>query len=272
MEKITLENYVISIIDNPKETLSKQERNELVQACIPVARKGFNHDGITASDIEIHALDVTTGIYIADKAGKVIGFGGTIPEIVDNKIILHLKGTAIMPEHQSKGLYHLITPLRVLRESEKQNADSFYIGTRTQNPRVFEFMCRLLNFYPQPELTTPDNIKSIAEAYAKIVQDKHSDFHPKNGIIFDKNHLIVRRAYGGVNIEGQEFGFCMYGDNIPKARDERINLYAANSLDFKNGDALILVGQYLDKKKYLDVLKSASSMDYEGKMYGRFAK
>ncbi len=270
MRQITLENYVVRLIDNPNESLSTAERDELVQACSPVARKGFNNDGITANDIKIHALDVTTGIYISDKTGKVIGFGGTTQEIIDDKIVLHLKGTAIMPEHQSKGLYHLITPLRALSEAQKIGPQ-VYIGTRTQNPRVFEFMSGQLRFYPQVKGENPEQISAIAEKYAKIVQDKHSDFHPKE-FVFDKFSMVVRRAYGGTNPDRSEFGFCMYGDNIPIARSKEHTQYMNQKLDFKNGDALILIGEF-SKEAYLNVLKSVSQkFDAENKMHEIFRK
>lgn len=270
MEKIKLVKYGIDIIDNPLETLSKSDRNKLVQACIPVARKGFGHEGITESDIELHALDVTTGIYVSNEQGEVVGFGGCVLEEVDGEKIVHLKGSAIMPEHQSSGLYKIITPVRVLREVEKEGTD-LYVGSRTQNPRVFEFMSNVLGLYPQVDEDVPERMKTVAEGYASIVQNKHSDFVPKDGIVFDKNILAVRRAYGGVDENGEEFGFCMYGDNVPPARNQRTNQFITENLDFQNGDAIILLGQF-SKDDYLNCLQSIKKLDPDGKMYRRFSK
>ena len=249
MERLLIGNYKVDVIDNPKQTLTKKELDDLVQACIPVARKGFGNEGVTESDIYTHAVEVNTGIYIRNEQGELIGFGGSSLEEVGEKSVVHLKGAAILPEYQGKGLYSILTPLRAIREAEK-NGPEVYIGTRTQNPRVFEYMSNRLGFYPKVDETPEKNLEKIAETYATLVNEKHSDFRSKGGVGFNKESFVVKRAYGFVNEEGEEQGFCMYGENMPQAKDSRIDNYLQKNLDFSNGDAMILVGKF-DEKTYM---------------------
>ena len=269
LERLSLEDYTIEIIDNP-DALDEEEKKSLVSACIPVAREGFKNDDITENDIRIHAIEGTTGVYLKNKQGDIIGFGGSVSEIIQEKTVLHLKGTVLLPEYQGKGLYKIITPLRVLRESEKIGED-FYVGTRTQNPKVFGFMSRKLDLFPKASEQTPEEIRDIAEGYAKLVQEKHSDFIPKEGIIFNRDTSVVKRAYGYVNKDGEEFGLCMYGKNIPQSDYDVINKFIERNLDLNNGDALILLGKF-DKERYLKVLESIiPTLDQERRLYMRFS-
>jgi hypothetical protein len=191
-EKIELEGYVVNIIDEPLEELSKDEQTRFGEGCVPVARKGFGNDGITLSDILLHALDVNTGIYIEDDKGEIVGFGGSVPEEIYNRTVLHLKGTAIHPDHQSKKLYNIITPVRVLRDVEKLGSNVF-IGSRTQSPVVFTYMSQKLGFFPQVDAKTPETIQLMSEGYAQRAREKHSDFN--TSFRFEINGGIVKKVY-----------------------------------------------------------------------------
>lgn len=269
MERLQLDSYLLDIIDNPKEMLSNKEISLLVEECIPVARKGFGNEGITESDIYIHVVDVTTGIYIRDKHGNIIAFGGSIPEEVNGKKVIHLKGSAVLPEHQERGLYSILTPIRVLREAEKLGK-GIYIGSRTQNPRVFEYMSERLGFFPKTEGQPPEQIKEIAKSYADLIQEKHSDFKSREGVVFDRDNLVVRRAYGGKKENGEEFGFCMYGKKIPHAKNPSTNEFMTRNLDFNNGDAVILLGKF-NRNTYLNSLESTvKRLNPITRLYNRF--
>lgn len=247
MERLLIGGYKVDIIDEPQKTLTKTELDQLGIAAIPVVRKGFGNDGITESDIRTHALDVDTGIYIRAGDGELVGFGGSGLEEVDGKSVVHLKGAAILPEYQGLGLYNILTPLRAVREAEK-NGPEVYVGTRTQNPRVFEYMTGKLGLHPQTDSEPDEDLESLAASYAQLVYDEHSDFRSQGGVGFDKDTFVVKRAYGFIDAQGLERGFSMYND-IPHAKDKRIEDYLHSNLDFNNGDAMILVGRY-DEERY----------------------
>ena len=48
-----------------------------------------------------------------------------------------------------------------------------------------------------------------------------------------------------VDENGEESGFCMYGNNIPWCQaDEQVNRFIRNNLDLANGDAVLLIGPF----------------------------
>jgi len=71
---------------------------------------------------------------------------------------------------------------------------------------------------------------------------------------FDADNLIVKRAYGNIKQNGEEETFCMYGDNVPNARNEQINEFIRKNLNFKNGDAVLLIGPY-SRENCLSMIK-----------------
>jgi len=251
METFILGNYILNLVDNPKNKLDSKEKDIVLEQAIPVARKAFRNEFVTESDIITHAIDVSTAVYIKNITGNLIGFSSCVPENVLGKIIIHLKGTVLLPEYQGDGLYSLLIVLRVLAEAEKQSTDDILIGTRTQSPVVYYTMSEKLGLYPGLSRSTPDELKTIATVYAQLISDKHSDFHPSGGVDFVQSSLVIRRAYGGVNENGKEFGYCMYGNNIPWLRNnEVVNDYVKSHLNLENGDAFLLLGKFDYQKSF----------------------
>ncbi len=242
MEIFRVGNFVLETVSNPSDTLSSANKADIVSQSIPIARAAFRNEGVTESDAILHAINVSTGVYLRDSSGKLIGFSGCIPESILGRTVIHLKGTALMPNIQGEGLYSLITVLRILFEVEKHNSENILIGTRTQNPIVFYTMSDKLGLYPRISSDIPADLKPIARAYVDVLFEKHSDFHPQT-IDFDPNTFIIRRSYGGVGSDGKEYGFSMYGNNIPWLKNnERINHFIKDNLDLNNGDAFLLLG------------------------------
>ena len=257
METYKVGDYTIEIVSDPMNTLSAIEREKVIRECIPVTRKAFRNEGVTETDVIIHAVEVSTGVYVKDKEGKIIGFSSCVLECLMDKNIIHLKGTALSPEHQGEGIYPILIVLRILSEAEKHDSSNLLIGTRTQSPIVYYSTCEKLGLYPRINECIPDDIKPVGKAYATLISEKHSDFKPMNGVEFDPDTFIIRRAYGGVDNNGNEFGFCMYGNNIPWLKNnEKVNNYIKSNLDFNNGDAFLLLGPF-DYSKNYDMLASA---------------
>lgn len=273
-EEINLDEYTIEVIDNPSNDLDSKVLEEMASQCVPVARKAFGNEGMTKSDALIHALEADTGIYVRDDSDQIVGFGSCVLEEISGEKIIHLKGTAISPEHTGQGLYKVITPLRALRENEKVDGD-FFIGSRTQNPIVVQYMSKELEMYPRPGVETPPDIRKLSESYAEYIQRKHSDFVPEAGITFIPEDNVVKRVYGGRDPDGNEFGVCMYGDgeeDVPTARDEQVDEFVRSRLDFENGDAMILMSRFRPEP-YIESLSSACQrLDTMGKLYERFSQ
>jgi len=211
-----MKDYLVEIVDKPNETINDSEKKILVDQCCIVARKGFGNDGITESDVETHVLNANTGVFVKDKkSGEVVAFGSSDATELDGKKVLHLKGTAVLPEHQREGLYKIILPARLLMESVKLQSQDFYIGSRTQNPIVVHMMTNKFGMQPKIGEEADEDIKQLAQTYAKWVQDKHSDFRPSFG--FRMDDFIVRKAYA--NSMGTLYNVPKYFD-LNKVKSE----------------------------------------------------
>ena len=251
METFPVDKYIFNLVDDPNNKLGYEEKESILKQAVPVARKAFRNEAVTETDIITHAFDVSTAVYIKDKMGNLIGFSSCVQENVLGKIIIHLKGTVLLPDYQGDGLYSLLIVLRILAEAEKQNGNSPLIGTRTQSPIVYYTMSEKLGLYPKLNEPTPNELINTATLYAQIISDKHSDFHPSRGVDFVQDSFIIRRAYGGVDASGKEFGYCLYGDNVPWLRNnESVNNYVKSHLNLNDGDAFLLLGNYDYKKTF----------------------
>ncbi len=244
MERFAIGNdLMVEVIKQPMTTLTVGGIAELVQQAVPVTRRAFGNEGVTETDVLTHVIQVSTAVIVRDSHGQLIAFSTCIPESVEGNTIIHLKGTAVRPEFQGAGLYSILVPLRILVEAESHQNVKLLVGTRTQNPRVYEKAVGL-GLFPRPDSPVPNWLKQTAEEYAALIREKHSDFRSQHGLEFDRETFVIRRAYGYTTQDGKEETFCLYGDSVPEAKDIRINQFLKKTLDFQNGDAILLIGPY----------------------------
>jgi len=254
--KVTLE-----FVERPNETLSAEYRSSLVQECIPAARSAFDFEGVTASDIETHAMEVSFAIFVRDPSGGLIGFASSFFERVQGRDFVYLEGTALRKECQGQGLYIPLVALRVLAGSHR-NASAPLVATRTQTPVVFKMMTEKFGLFPRLSESVPDALKDLAEDFAGVVRENHSDFKSAAGLDFDRNHLVVRRAYGRQLEDGTEEGVCMYGpdDNkipwLEEPKDSATNRYIRDHLSHQNGDAFLMIGEF-DESRTVAALRAS---------------
>lgn len=248
-------SMTILLVQDPTKTLDEQAREVLIQECIPVARKAFGNDGVTESDIRLHVMGVSTAIFVKNADDRVIAFSTTVLKADRTPPIIYLEGTAVLPEYQKYGFYGALVAMRILSGQERlAGQQDLLICTRTQSPIVFRFMSRKLGLYPRVEEPIPDDLARIAEEFALVIRNEHSDFLSKDGLVFNRDTFVMRKAYGIVDAQGEEHGFCMFGDNVPwVVDDEAVNDFIRANVNLQDGDAIILLGSY-DKEKALKVL------------------
>jgi hypothetical protein len=144
---------------------------------------------------------------------------------------------------QGRGIFNTVAPLTIMLEMEKAGLSEAYMAARTQSPILFKAMVGKCGLYPRPGERVPGDIADIGAELAKKLYEEHSDFKASGGLVFDRDVLIQRKAYGLVK-DGKEEGLCMYGEKIPYCRkDRKVNLFFDDNLDFRNGDAFIMVGK-----------------------------
>ncbi len=244
MKKIELNDLVYELVSHPFETLSPKEIEEYRRGSVPAAREGFGFDGITESDVELHALKTSTTVFVREKSGGLLGFSSSdVVTIEDDVPVIYLQGTVLAKAGQRRGVYNVVNPLRILTEMTSLGVDEALVGTRTQNPVVFKNMVRKLGLFPQPERETPELFSVLAKSLAQVLYDYHSDFKHPDGLQFDEKSLVARMAYGKLDESGNPKGICMYG-TLPWADDDEVvNEFLRKNVDFQNGDAMILLGK-----------------------------
>jgi len=231
------------IVKRPLESLSDTEKEDYRKGCIFVARDGFGNPDITESDIEMHVFNSSHTIFARDSSGEILGFSSSSLESVLDQPVVYLQGVSIAKKAQGSGIFRVIAPLTIVLEMEKEGLSEAYMAARTQNPILFKAMVDKCGMHPRPGVAVPEDIADIGADLARLLYEEHSDFQSSQGLVFDRDLLIQRKAYGLVR-DGKEVGLCMYGDNIPYCkRDRKVNRFFDDNLDFRDGDAFIMVGK-----------------------------
>jgi len=226
---LDINGYTIVLAVDPAVTLEPAVRSELARGLIPVARKAFGTDAITESDILLHALEVTHGIFVR-QGDTYVAFASASPLLSSRGEVAYMQGTAIHPDVKRTGLYQLLIALRLLmlRTGASQPA---YLSTRTQSPLVAR---RFSEFRPYPFFEQADDgCQLVATELAPLIFAEHSDFHNPDGLDFDAGTGVFRRAYEG----------SMYPE-IPWSRDPELDAKFRERLDFERGDAVLLVAPF----------------------------
>jgi len=226
---LDINGYRILMALHPAVTLDPALRSELALGLIPVARKAFGTEAITESDILLHALEVTHGIYVR-KGDTHLAFSSASPATTSRGEVAYMQGTAIHPDAKRTGLYQLLIALRLLmlRTGSTQPA---YLSTRTQSPLVAR---RFGEFRPYPFFEQADDgCQVVATELAPIIFAEHSDFQNPEGLDFEAGTGVFRRAYEG----------SMYPE-IPWSGDADLDAQFRERLDFDRGDAVLLVAPY----------------------------
>ena len=261
MEIFEFPQFTIELVEDPSKTLDPAAKDQLVEQCIPVARHAFRNEGVGRNDIIKHAIKVPTAIFIKDKIGRLMAFSSSVVSEVGGRTMIYLEGTAIDSQYQGHGLYGLLVAIRILHAAETHDLHQPLICTRTQSPIVFRTMTKKLGVYPDPSRPTPPDIQRTAVEFAETVYRDYSDFRSRDGLQFDSSTLTMRRAYGKTDEDGNDVGFCMYGENIPwcdpqkDPQAEQINAFFRDHVKLQNGDAFLLIGPY-DRQKAMLLLKN----------------
>lgn len=262
VELLHLQGYQIQLVLDPAKSLAESEREQLIRECIPVARGGFRNDGVTESDIRLHAIQVAMALYVREEASQnLVAFATTALKPDRTPPVIYLEGTVIGPQAQGRGLYDILIAVRILAGLERLTAavdSQVLVSTRTQNPIVFRTMSTKLGLYPHVDEPTPNDVAVAAADLAVIVRDQHSDFVSPRGLEFDPpgRSLVYELAYGYVDEAGNVRGISMQGDNISWTGDQKIDGYVQDQLNFNNGDAFLMAG-WCNRKRVVALLDAA---------------
>ncbi len=119
--------------------------------------------------------------------------------------------------------------------------------TRTQNPRLYRAVHKIMGLLPNPKGIIDSRIKIVGRQLANALYEiDFSHGHAAKTFVFDDNTFIAKAAYKNGNQQLDEVD--IYNSKIPFCHDPDIDNYMRKNLDWKNGDALILLGYYNNEK------------------------
>ncbi|MCL4486942.1 MAG: GNAT family N-acetyltransferase [Chloroflexi bacterium] len=246
--------YRFQVVDNPSRTLDEAQKASLISQCCPVVRAAFGNPKITESDIVKHAIEVSTAIFVWHQDDRLIGFSSSVVDHAKGRDIVYLEGIVIDPKFHGLGLYSPLISLRILLGLRTLGTHQALVCTRISSPRIVKTMIRGFGLYPKPGTATPEHLRDAADEFADKVRRDHSDFQ---GSRFDREHLVVRQAYGP--------GFCMYGDDLPRCGDDKeIDDFVEQNLNYKDGDAFFMIGECSRDQVLKRLLTSCKGAQLDG--------
>ena len=247
--------YSIEVINNPKINIEKYSIERLITECTELSRNSFGSQDISKDLIRYHILETSTTILGRDNFGKVFGFGSSRIIIIDKFYIIYFQCIVISNEYKQNGFHKIFIPLRIIEGIKYiKEIDKFFdknnvlIGARTQNPLAYRTSNKLVGLFPNPNGFIDERIREVGRKFAKSLYNddcSHNNF--VKPFVFDDKTFVVKSAYRyGINNESKEID--LYKSRIPFCHDIEINNYMRENLDWKNGDALILLGYYNSEK------------------------
>src|SRR3954468_12421050 len=98
VSQLTLDvgEYHVRIVQDPATSINGAELTALKKGSIPVAKKAFENDRIPDTDVILHAINVTHGIYVSH-GRQLVAFSSATPIETQLGLVSYMEGTAIHP-------------------------------------------------------------------------------------------------------------------------------------------------------------------------------
>ncbi|RLG17050.1 hypothetical protein DRN62_02320 [Nanoarchaeota archaeon] len=182
----------------------------LVRKLHEVAEDGFGKK-VPMEEVKHNTLE-TNGIFVVYDDNEPMGFTSYELRDIDGIRVGFLRGTVIRRAFQGRGLFkHLCQ--RLIRVFEEEGIR--FVATRTQNPRVYRALQRLLpELYPTTRGEVPESVFELAKKIRKDVT----------------RELIIPGLYGRQ----------LTGEKV-LAKEESVNALFSK-LNTEEGDAYLLIG------------------------------
>lgn len=208
----------INFVERPS-LLSAEVKADLVERCYPLVCSGFVQEPCdeVLEDTQNHVLNCQH-LWLYEEYGRLLAFTTWDEYEVDGAKVLYLGGVMVAPEAQGKGV------AASMIDSAWERYPSRYLVAQTQNPVMYSSLLRGgFQVYPSKSIRSPGEVLRVA--------------------------LGVTKARGWVVLDGANpqfrlgtYGKCLYGVR-PVDRDEEVERFFSQNLDFNRGDAFLLVAE-----------------------------
>lgn len=238
-------NLDVRILERPGRILSVEEQRvlitdikDLTQRCV----KGMDLDyGIFKENSP--SLNNAVLTLIRDtKTGNLIAFNAL--SIMDLKVgkmserVIHLGLVMIDPSVRARGLSWLLYGLTVNILFLRNHLDPIWISNVSQVPSIIGMVEEgFANAYPAPLTKHPRSLEHLLLARA-IMKDHRSVFGVGDDCEFDEEKFIIKNAYTG----GSD-NLKKTWEEAPKHRNDKINEFCHEHLDYQRGDDFLQIAQ-----------------------------
>ena len=239
--------HSVRIVENPGLWMSRDELTELVGDLRKVAAT------------TLPAGDLTYGVFSGDLArlehsvitlvsqredGAPVAFNALARMDVDlghrSEDVLHLGLVMVNPNLRSQGLSWVLYGLTCILMLFRNGMRPLWVSNVTQVPAVVGLVGGgFARVFPAPGQVRPSPRSLMHLLLARsILNDHRYVFGVGDEAHFDEDSFIIADAYtGGSDHLKKTF------DDAPKHRDEAINSYCAEHLDYDRGDDILQLGQ-----------------------------
>ena len=175
------------------------------------------------------------------KTGKPVGFAAQIfldvPLGIKIAQVLHLGLVYVVPAFQKKSVVSLLYILPNILLLQKRGFRPLWISSVTQVPSVVGIVADYYHdVYPDPIHNNRQSLmhKSLSDG---IIKFHRVAFGTGDDASYDGTQQIIFNSYtGGSDNLKKKFEAC------PRYRDERVNLFCQENLDYNRGDDFIQIG------------------------------
>lgn len=234
--------YRVTICDRPGRYLGKDEQDRIRSELITVARKveprGDLAYGVFLDDVDVWTNLSLTLVHDAD-SGALAGFNSMrwIQTHADEAPLLHLGLAQVDPDRQSQGISWILYGLTVVLLFLRGGLKPMKVSSVTQVPAVFgRVATSFADVYPDGRRTHP-GYRHLREARAIMARHRGA-FGVGDDAWFEENSFAIRNAYtGGSDAMKKAF------EKTSHHRDDAINAFCRDGLDYARGDDFLQIGQ-----------------------------
>ena len=207
----------IIVYDKPW-LLTAQEQRFLLTTCYPLVCQGFGREAVDPipESTRKHILNCQhLCLFVVD--GQIIAFTSWEKLMVSEGRVLYLFGVIVLPNFQGSGCGS-----KLLKHGWELYGGE-YLAARTQNPVLYSTIQKSgFKIYPDKELESPIAVRKVAMELALVFW---WDIDPTN-------YHVLPNAYGR----------SIYKTR-PQNKNQEIEGLFTRLLNFKRGDALLLIAQ-----------------------------
>ncbi|RJR31180.1 hypothetical protein C4569_03050 [Candidatus Parcubacteria bacterium] len=232
-----LSKTTFELIKEPKKNLKNKEvlAKEITDL---IMLSWGNYDIEKIKNVFLNLEEVVLG-YVGDELCFITGGGIDKIKYDRQSIYLYRIGLTVVKKMtldgeslwkkgiMSKGLFILLKHLFL-----KHPFRNFYVGIRTLDPVVFKFASKYLN------AVVPNYKKNTIPTEKEKLIAKYISGKINPGCLFDENRFVVHNAFSNhIDLAINKIS------ELPNFKDEEIKKFFLENIDYKKGDAFIIIGK-----------------------------